>query len=505
VASLTLVSLGEPQVYAIDQTPFSIGRLPDCDLQLVHDIVSRKHATIERTDAGYVIKALGTTNPTKVNAEPVRERVLRDGDEIAVGPFLLKFDAYATPLVVVAEQAHGVCSNLSGLNTEQTMTGGQAFLLDAVEKLFSISDLNTLLDRLLTNVMTYVHADCLVILLQERPGGDLVPRTAQFAPNVPRMDPVPVSRTVIGHCRKSRAPVIVGDVAAEPDLEKSVGVVRTGAKSLFALPIVKHEQVLGVIYALGLKRSNQFLQRDLAIVQSIVHVAGVALERALLQERADREAAVRKFLASYFSPPVARQLAAEAAAGGKPLAPREEMVTVLFADLEGSTGFIEGLRPAQVPVFLSDYLSLMSEIIHRHDGGVDKFIGDGILGVFGMSRTSPHDGTNAMAAALEMIQSWRSARKDHGAENVPVRIGINTGHAFLGTIQTPQRHEFTVVGDAVNVASRLQSMAQGDSAVVSDSTRRQDSAGRFGFEDLGMREIRGRTAGVQVWRLTGKA
>ncbi len=175
----------------------------------------------------------------------------------------------------------------------------------------------------------------------------------------------------------------------------------------------------------------------------------------LAQVRAE---VVRADLARYVSPDVADALAARAHAGFG--APQTRVVAVLFADVIGFTGMSEGLGPERAFALLGGFRERSCKVVFRHAGTLDKFLGDGFMATFGGLDGRGDGAARAIACALDLqheIDSWNAKRTARGAEPVRVAVGVHCGPVVIGTIGADQRVEFTVIGDVVNVASRLQS------------------------------------------------
>ncbi|WP_419907572.1 adenylate/guanylate cyclase domain-containing protein [Hoeflea sp.] len=139
--------------------------------------------------------------------------------------------------------------------------------------------------------------------------------------------------------------------------------------------------------------------------------------------------------------------------------PREHMAAVLFADLVSFTGWAEN-RPARETIgVLREVHALLAETVFRHDGTLDKFIGDGLMATFGTPEASERDAVNALAAAVEMadvFKEWKKSRAGSDAGTLELAIGVHYGPIVLGDIGSDRRMEFAVLGDTVNVASRLE-------------------------------------------------
>ncbi|MBV9859864.1 MAG: response regulator [Alphaproteobacteria bacterium] len=234
----------------------------------------------------------------------------------------------------------------------------------------------------------------------------------------------------------------------------------------------------------------------------------VAKTRALEQRRAAAERA-RGNLARYFSPNLVEMLAAR----DEPLgAVRRQTVAVLFADIVGFTRMAEHMAPEAVVTMLREFHDRMTTQIFACNGTVEKYIGDAILAVFGVPEPSPDDAANALRCAdlmLAALASWNEERKRRGEASLAMGIGLNYGPAVLGDVGSAQSLSFTVIGDTVNTASRLQSLTRtlssplvvGDALVAAIGPGPASDAARLvaGLQDGGLHTLRGRSGATRVW------
>jgi adenylate cyclase len=154
---------------------------------------------------------------------------------------------------------------------------------------------------------------------------------------------------------------------------------------------------------------------------------------------------------------------------------KAQEVTVLFSDIRGFTALSETMRPDDMATLLTEYFTEMVECVFRHDGTLDKFIGDSVMAQWGAPIAADDDADKAMAAAIEMIQELEKLNtkwKSEGRPQLNIGIGINQGEAFAGNIGSERRLEFTVIGDTVNTASRLCSAAGPGEILISDDMKK---------------------------------
>jgi adenylate cyclase len=220
-------------------------------------------------------------------------------------------------------------------------------------------------------------------------------------------------------------------------------------------------------------------------------------------ERQERER-VRSVFRRYVSPQVAEQLLN---AGGEFGDPTERDVVVLFADLRGFTAITERTDPqVLITQILNRYFTAMTEVLYAHDGTIDKFLGDGVIGVFGSPISHPDDPRRALAAAVDMQRAFGDLaatwREDLGME-IGMGVGVSYGRAVVGNIGSTQRQDYTLIGDVVNTASRLSGMARAGQVIV--SYHLYDALPRAGMpwalRSLGQVELKGKQEPHRIYEV----
>ncbi|HSM44030.1 MAG TPA: adenylate/guanylate cyclase domain-containing protein, partial [Acidimicrobiia bacterium] len=234
---------------------------------------------------------------------------------------------------------------------------------------------------------------------------------------------------------------------------------------------------------------GSFHPRDHSIMETLVAEVGIAVENVRLYQQLDT------LFRSYLSPDVAESLKQDPARAG--LGGSIVEITALFADLRGFTSFSEGADPLEVMELLNRYFGLAVPIVLRNGGTVVQFVGDAMLAIFDAPTPGPDHEFRAARTGIEMQNAIAEA-SDAGAPRF--RIGINTGVALIGNIGSSELRSFTVVGDAVNIASRLETTADPGTVVLAESTYRA-IAERVEVTPLGQLQLKGKKDLVHAYRL----
>jgi adenylate cyclase len=261
------------------------------------------------------------------------------------------------------------------------------------------------------------------------------------------------------------------------------------------------ERVLGVLYVDNLTAANSFSDEDLQFLVAFSGLAAVAIKTSHYAEQVRREAMVRSNFERYFAPNVAATIAQQQAAirlGGE-----KRPITVLFSDIRNFTTIAEQMGPDAIAALLTDYFTEMVDVIFEHGGTLDKFIGDALMALWGAPIAHDDDPQRALRAAVAMQRAvqalnarWALARRPR----IGVGIGINHGEVFVGNIGSHRRLEYTVIGDPVNVAQRLSSLAGPGEILLSEAFLRAVGE-RIDVEHLPAMALKGKSKMVEVYRV----
>jgi adenylate cyclase len=259
---------------------------------------------------------------------------------------------------------------------------------------------------------------------------------------------------------------------------------------------------------------QQTIQILLFMIVAATMATGVWRTRRLVRKQVEA-ARERANLARYFSPDLATELANMDEPFGEV---RSQDVAVLFADIVGFTALAESIAPEKVITLLREFHGLMADIVFRHDGTLDKYIGDCVMATFGTPWPRDDDAARALACAQDMVRAvaeWSAGRTEHGEASIRIGVGVHYGPVVLGDIGDERRLEFAVIGDTVNVAARLEALTRRMAASVVVSQDLVSAAlgqGAVAASALGQfrqapepQQIRGRGEPVKVWTLARAA
>ena len=481
-----------------------VGRAAECAVPLDDPTVSRRHAELIGARDHIVVHDLGSRNGTFRNGVRVQTARLRAGDTVTFGVVPLRVEREAADgagggprgALVPASAAAGepgaeppIVAERGAAAPQELTARRLALLLEAAKALGGAIDPAAVHERVVTAALRTLDADRAAVFRAVSYGeladgatapdgaGDvaLVPAVARdrWGADLTASGAVPLPRSIARAALARRAALLSVDAAADPRFGGQ-SVLRQRVRSAMCAPLLAADGApLGALYVDSADPVRAFAEADLDFLTAFAGVAAAALENARLAERVRREAVSRENFARYFAPPVAARIAASDA----PALPGGERrtVAVLFADLRGFTALAATMAPDDVAATLSEFLSAMVECVFRHGGTLDKFIGDCVMAQWGAPEHAPDDADRALRAAVAMHESLGALNRDRvlrGRPALRMGVGIAFGEVFAGNIGSERRLEFTVIGDAVNQASRLCDAAGPGDVLVSDALRR---------------------------------
>jgi adenylate cyclase len=237
-------------------------------------------------------------------------------------------------------------------------------------------------------------------------------------------------------------------------------------------------------------RTSQFKPADLDALTALTNAAAVAIEHARLSSQLLEETRRRERLQRYHSPAVVTRIIHGGDGDAGPAA-QERDVTIMFCDIVGFTTLCQQIPPAKSAAVLNAFLTRMTDVVFEYEGTLDKYLGDALLAVFGAPFDQPDHPLKAVRAALAMRRAL--VELNAAQENkLNMRIALNTGVAIAGDIGSPRRREFTVLGDVVNTAARIEAYVCEPGEIVISGATFSRVHDKVTVRPLGKRELRGR-------------
>ena len=353
----------------------------------------------------------------------------------------------------------------------------------------TLRDLDSVLDIVLAKATEVMRAEASSLLLLEENGGLLrfhVARGRAARDLVSRS--VRVGQGLVGHVAQTGRPLISNDPYADPRFDPAFDEL-TGfrTRSALTVPLTGNGQVTGVLQVINKSDGTPFDDGDRELLESFAAQANVALDNARLYTETKKMAEdlrvaleherrltienrkMGAFVSRHLVDEISRSREQRLALGGKTV-----RATILFADIVGFTRLSESLDPQETVGFLNVYMTAMTEVIEAHRGVIDKLIGDGIMAVFTDQEGEDH-ALRAVRAGVAMQARVCVLRRQPGelmrlAPDLRIRVGINTGRMVAGNIGSLTRMDYTVIGDDVNVASRVEAACAPGSVFITAST-----------------------------------
>jgi adenylate cyclase len=485
-----------------------VGRSADCEVCIPEPWVSSRHAIIEARSNELWVLDLDSRNGTWIGEARVRESRLRDGDTIGFGRTNAKVripelgrlappDVNATVMRKLVHE-HAAAGAAPGGNHAAESGRRQVAILHAIARaLATATGLDDGLPRILEALAGAVRAERASLLLMNS-RGELEPRT-----HLPAGPPPRHSRSIVEAAIQSQSGMVTIDAQQDARFAGAGSVFVENIHSCLCVPIWAERRILGAL-VFDRRIAEPFNADDLELVSVAAYQLALAVERERFLEQTKLAEQQRRRLLRHFSPDVATVILEQEEQAEDPLAVRVlEDVTVLFSDVRGFTRMTEQLPPLELAGLLREYFHEMTLAVFEERGTLDKFIGDGLMAIFGAPVTHGDTALHAVRCAWLMMSRLGSLNQRLPVDlRIVIRIGINTGRLLAGNFGSPERLEYTVLGDTVNVASRLESIAVPGTVFVGRATY-EATRNAFRYQELGPQKVKGREATVEAFQLLG--
>ncbi len=521
------------EIELMPETNYTVGRSKDNDVVLNDRRVSRKHAHIVAGQTDYKIvdgffeggEFKRSVNRVFINGLPAPEKLLESGDLVTIGETTIEFSRppVSPPLIepeissssanqnslptISPESSKPVSFDDNPLGNTQVMIsareiiGGQShlslessfispeeikdlrrkakildLLFEMSKTLGTVFDLKEVFEKATDLIFRGTPADRVVALLTDD--------NARGADNIFGLYPIAVrardekltkftekltiSRTITQKVMTDKVVVLSQDAVRDKQFSGSDSIVSQGVRSTICAPLMTESNVHGVLYADRLDPFGSFSADHLELIGAVAAQSAVTVETVKVHKRLAREEVARENYRRFMPEYVVNQLLENP--NSFKLGGTNQRITVLFSDIRGFTSIAEHAKPEVIVGILNRYFTAMSEVIFAHGGTLDKYIGDGLMALFGAPTATSDDARNALQTAVEMQKRLVALNAELQSENIrPIEIGIglHTGEATVGYIGSEKRSEYTAIGDTVNLASRLESVAKGGQILIS--------------------------------------
>lgn len=520
-----------PKTHEFSTGELILGRAPDCEVVLKDFGISRQHAKLIADPNGVRIMDLGSKNGTKINGALITQAPLRDGDKFTLGSLDVVFGRTAEAKVAFDDEpieevgtivrSVGDLSKLLAVESKPTKPGQAPSAQAEIERANKILKVLTRVaetlvasrpvDEVLQQVMDIVFESIpaergfLMLAGDDKDATTLTAKVTKYRNKSHDRGKITISKTIAQRVLSDRVAILTSDALADARFSSGDSIRINQIRSAMVAPLWNREEVIGIIHLDTSALTHAFTENDLDLLSALANFAAVAIERARLNEKIALEEKKRERLGRFLSPQVASRIIATSDSQGFELGePEVREVSVLFADIVGFTSMSEKLTPSAIALILNDYLSRMTDAIFMFEGTLDKYIGDAIMAVFGAPLDMPDHAARAVRTAIEMrnrLAEFNAERKN--GPLLQIRIGINSGKAVAGEIGSINKREYTVLGDTVNTASRLESSVAKPGLIVIGPNTYDAVHEEFNLRPMGEFSLKGKENKVIVHEVLG--
>ena len=501
----------ELKTFYLKKNVVSIGKLNSNDLQINEGAVSRSHCKFTRMGEVYKLSDLNSTNGTYINGRRITEKELKVGDNITIGRTMLNYLQIneSESINDVSDQKISMIVPLSDEFKIEKKKKIEPFDLNLLasltglgKSLIASTSLEDSFENVANLIFEYLNPKRVFIFSCDDKQEDLILKHSRTKKGKEE-GKVNISKTIAMKAIKEKVAILSSNPRDDSRFDGAKSIIIFGITSAISVPIWTKNSIYGLIYIDTTAFDQMFKEEDLEILSIIANFTGLSIEGIESLEKLNWEKKVRSKLERYHSPSVVSQIMGMQDKDSQEVAAyTETTATVFFMDIVGFTTKVEHLSPVETGVFLNNFFTEMTELIFKHDGTLDKYIGDAIMAVFGVPFEIGNHAESAIRAALDMMAKLKEMNQNQPQKDkIQIRIGINSGKLISGDFGSPKRLDYTVIGNTVNVASRLESsVARANEIVVSEAVQKL-TKDAFEFEYLGGKKLQGMTNPVKTYKV----
>ncbi|MCP4214455.1 MAG: FHA domain-containing protein [bacterium] len=490
------------------------GKLSTNDFQLNDNSISRTHCKFLRTQLGFKLMDLGSTNGTYVNGKKIKDVLLKIGDSITIGRTNLKFADMPGEEAFIEEDDHKI-SMVIPLSDKFIIENEKEMELE-ISKLDILTSLTLLGKGLLASttredtfekvgelVFSFLNPKRLFIFSYDVKQEHLDLEYSHTRQGKVEHEKINISKTIAMKAIKEKVALLTSNAQDDSRFDGAKSIIMYGITSAISVPIWTKSSIYGLIYIDTTEFNQMFEEKDLEVISIIANFTGLSIEGITIMKKLERERKVRTKLERYHSPAVVSRIMESLNTSTMEFTPyKETEATVFFMDIVGFTTRVEKMSALEIGLFLNNFFKEMTNIIFHYNGTLDKFIGDCIMAVFGAPFPITNHAEVAIRAAVDMMARLDLSNAELPPEDrIRTRIGISSGKLVEGDFGAPQRVDYTVLGNTVNVASRLESSVAGPGDIVVSEVTYRQSQDIFEFECLGDQKLHGMTSLFNAYKV----
>ena len=364
-------------------------------------------------------------------------------------------------------------------------------------------DVQKVLERILVGAFQTLSADRGVILLFDD-NKVLQPRAVRNRQGNQDNENVLISQTIVDQVLRTREAVLSSDATVDSRFQGAHSIIMQGIRSSMAVPLLHSGELFGLMLLDSQIATNAFNEKDLQLFQNVANQAAISLQNSLFAKKLKQEAVTRDKFQRLLSPQIAQMVLDGKVAIAKGGEARQ--TTVLFSDIRGFTSMSESESPQIIVDMLNEYFELMVDVVFKHEGTLDKFVGDEIMALFGSPVGHDDDPIRAVRTAIEMmdvLDQLNHERRGRGEPEIKIGIGINSGEVVAGYLGSSKALEYTVIGDTVNTGARLCSVAKAGEVIISHNTF-QHLNDTFECTELPPVNVKGKSQALRIYNVIGE-